>query len=249
MNYTKALPLPLYTRLLALDIGERRIGIAGSDDLGLTAQSVETLSRTSLTKDVHRIKELALQRKAQALVLGLPRNMDGSYGFAAQRSWDFAKALQEELDLPILYEDERLTTASAQQILIAANMRRDRRKQFIDRLSAVMILESFLKRQERRKETMSEDMDRVVELIDEDGRKVKFMHEMTLHYEDADYALVVPVEGLEMEEEEDGEIIILKIVPGQTEEEDTYEGVEDDELLDTLYEMYVNAVEEMEEEE
>ena len=93
---------------------------------------------------------------------------------------------------------------------------------------------------------MSEDMERIVELVNEEGKTVKFQHEITLHYEDADYAMVVPVEGLEPADDEEGELVALKIIPGDTEEMDTYEGVEDEELLDTLYQMYLEEMEALE---
>ena len=247
MKYTR-IPAPeAYTRLLSLDVGEKRIGIAGSDDLGIAAHGVDTVDRRKPEEDTAKILGIARDRGAQAIIVGLPRNMDGSYGFAAERSREFARLLIEKTDLPVLFEDERLTTVSAEKILLESGMSRQHRKSVIDRLSAVIILESFLKRQERRK-NMSEDQERLVELIDENGNKVIFQHEITLHYQDADYAMVVPVEGLEPADDDEGELVALKIVPGETEDLDTYEGVEDEELLDTLYEMYLEEMEALEDE-
>ena len=117
--------------MLALDVGSKRIGVAGSDALGLTAQAIETLQR-------------ARSRGAEAFVLGLPRNMDGSEGFQAEDTRAFAQALQEKAGLPVLFVDERLTTRAAHNVLIEGNVRRKDRKKVVDKLAAVLILESYL---------------------------------------------------------------------------------------------------------
>jgi putative Holliday junction resolvase len=132
-------------RILALDIGEKRIGVAVSDPLGITAQGVETYHRSDETeKDVDYLIRLAEGYKPVKIVFGMPRNMDGSYGMQAQATRGFAEALLAKWSGDYAYQDERLTTASARRVLIEADMRRDKRKQVIDKVAAVMILQGYL---------------------------------------------------------------------------------------------------------
>lgn len=132
-------------RILAFDIGEKRIGVAVSDPLGITAQGVETYHRTDdLEKDVDHLIKLANGYKPVKLVFGLPRNMDGSYGFQAQITREFAEAVLEKWDGDHAFQDERLTTASARRVLLEADVSRDKRKQVIDKVAAVVILQGYL---------------------------------------------------------------------------------------------------------
>ena len=132
-------------RILAFDIGEKRIGVAVSDALGITAQGIETYHRSDdLQNDIGHLLQLANGYRPVKLVFGMPRNMDGSYGQQAQTTRAFAEALLANWDGEHAYEDERLTTASARRVLIEADMRRDKRKQVIDKVAAVMILQSYL---------------------------------------------------------------------------------------------------------
>ena len=132
-------------RILAFDVGERRIGVAVSDLLGITAQGIETYTRTdSLEQDVQHLLKLAESYRPVKLLFGMPRNMDGSYGMQADYTRAFADAVLEHWDGESAYQDERLTTASARRMLIEADMRRDKRKQVIDKVAAVLILQSYL---------------------------------------------------------------------------------------------------------
>jgi len=132
-------------RILAFDIGEKRIGVAVSDPLGITAQGIETYHRTDdLERDVDHLIKLANGYKPGKLVFGLPRNMDGSYGFQAQITREFAEAVLAKWDGDHAYQDERLTTASARRVLIEADVSRDKRKQVIDKVAAVVILQGYL---------------------------------------------------------------------------------------------------------
>jgi len=132
-------------RILALDIGERRIGVAVSDPLGFTAQGIETYHRTDdLQKDIDYLIKLANSYKPVKLVFGMPRNMDGSYGIQADYTHAFVDELLAKWDGDHAFQDERLTTASARRTLIEADMRRDKRKQVIDKVAAVLILQSYL---------------------------------------------------------------------------------------------------------
>lgn len=132
-------------RILAFDVGEKRIGVAVSDPLGITAQGIETYHRTGdLEQDVAYLIKLANGYKPVKIVFGLPRNMDGSYGFQAQITREFADAVLEKWDGDHAFQDERLTTASARRVLIEADVSRDKRKQVIDKVAAVVILQGYL---------------------------------------------------------------------------------------------------------
>jgi len=132
-------------RILAFDVGEKRIGIAVSDPLGITAQGIETYHRTDdLEKDVSHLLSVADGYRPVKLVFGMPRNMNGSYGMQAEATRAFADAVLEKWDGEHAFEDERLTTASAKRVLLEADMRRDKRKKVIDKVAAVLILQSYL---------------------------------------------------------------------------------------------------------
>ncbi len=132
-------------RILAFDIGEKRIGVAVSDPLGITAQGIETYSRTGdLETDAGHLLKIAEGYRPVKLVFGMPRNMDGSYGAQADITRAFADAVLEKWDGPYAFQDERLTTASARRVLLEADMRRDKRKKVIDKIAAVLILQSYL---------------------------------------------------------------------------------------------------------
>jgi|TARA_R110000868_G_scaffold35549_1_gene127398 putative Holliday junction resolvase len=134
--------------LLALDPGSKTIGVAACGASRGLATPVETIQRTKFTHDAARIFQLYDERKAVGLVIGLPYNMDGSEGARAQSSRALARNLINLRDIPILFQDERLSTFEATEALIAAGMRRERRKQVIDAHAAANILRSVLDRLE-----------------------------------------------------------------------------------------------------
>lgn len=135
-------------RILALDIGEVRIGLAISDVLGITANPIETYVRkkNDLAADVAYIAALARDRGAEKLVLGLPINMDGTEGERVHKTRAFAEALSGVCPLPIDYQDERLTTVTAERVLIEQGVRREKRKTVIDKVAATIILRCYLDR-------------------------------------------------------------------------------------------------------
>ena len=131
-------------KVIALDVGSVRIGVAASDALGLTAQALETWKRKGLENDLQHFDELAGARGAAAFVLGLPRNMDGSEGARAAKSRRFAQRLADAAGLPVVLWDERRTTVSAAAILAGNDTFGAKRKERLDSVSAAVILESFL---------------------------------------------------------------------------------------------------------
>jgi len=138
--------LPPRGALLGLDLGTRTIGVATSDPDRRLATAVETIARTRFSDDARRLMALAAERKAVAIVLGLPINMDGSEGARAQSARSFARNLARLTELPIALWDERLSTAAAERELIAADMSRARRKAVIDQHAAIFILQGALDR-------------------------------------------------------------------------------------------------------
>lgn len=133
-------------RKIALDVGDVRIGVAVSDLLGITANPRETYIRKKgdTNADIAYFCEYAKREDADAFVLGLPKNMDGTEGDRAVVTRQFGDMLQEASGLPVLYQDERLTTVSAERMLIDADVRREKRKKVIDKVAATIILQSYL---------------------------------------------------------------------------------------------------------
>ncbi|GED70954.1 putative pre-16S rRNA nuclease [Brevibacillus reuszeri] len=132
------------TRLLGLDVGDKTIGVAVSDELGWTAQGVETIKRQSKEKDLARLKELIAQYQVGAVVVGLPKNMNGTIGPRAELCQAFGKFLEERTSLPVHMWDERLTTMAAERMLISADVSRQKRKTVIDKMAATLILQGYL---------------------------------------------------------------------------------------------------------
>jgi len=138
--------LPQRGALIGLDLGSKTIGVAVSDPERRIAAPVETISRTRFTIDAQRVLELAAERRAVGIVLGLPINMDGSEGPRAQSTRAFARNLAKLTELPIALWDERLSTAAVERELIAADASRARRKAVIDQHAASYILQGALDR-------------------------------------------------------------------------------------------------------
>ncbi|MCX5889709.1 MAG: Holliday junction resolvase RuvX [Deltaproteobacteria bacterium] len=131
-------------RILALDVGTKRIGLAVSDPLGITAQGLEVLTRKDRAADLNRLLEVARQWGVQRVVVGLPRHMDGRLGQAAPEILALVETLKEALGVEVVTWEERLTTAEAERVLIQADVSRRRRRQVIDQLAAVLILQNYL---------------------------------------------------------------------------------------------------------
>jgi len=131
-------------KVLGLDVGEKRIGVAVSDALGWTAQGVTVLNRTESSREFEELRSLIESMEVTRVVVGLPRNMDGTLGSSAQRVQLFAKEIEERLLVPVTLWDERWTSAEATRLLITADVSRKRRRQVVDKLAAVLILKTYL---------------------------------------------------------------------------------------------------------
>ena len=139
-------------RKMALDVGDRTIGVAVSDELGIIAQGITTLERVGIRKDADKVLDLLKEYACDTIVLGLPLNMDGSAGSQAQSVEEFGAMLANKMrstglgQVALVYEDERLTTRMAEKILISGDVRRADRKKVIDKQAAVLILQSYLEK-------------------------------------------------------------------------------------------------------
>lgn len=133
-----------YKRIMCLDYGDVRIGIAMSDLLQTIASPFETYTRKSLNEDIQYFKELATNQSVEKIVIGLPYNMDGSVGERIEVTKQFGSLLQQELGLPVEYVDERLSSVEAEDILAEAGVPAIKRKGLIDKIAAGIILESYL---------------------------------------------------------------------------------------------------------
>lgn len=131
-------------RILALDVGKKRIGLAVSDELGWTAQGLETLERTRIREDLAKLKELAEQWSVQTLLVGKPLHMSGEASRQSEYTREFADRLKEYLSLPVVFWDERLTSVEAERVLRESGASLEKRKKAVDRLAAVLLLESYL---------------------------------------------------------------------------------------------------------
>ncbi|MEG1581906.1 MAG: Holliday junction resolvase RuvX [Clostridia bacterium] len=131
-------------RKIGLDIGKVRIGVAHSDTMGIIATSTEVFTRKFLKADVSYVVRLAKEKEADTIVVGLPLKMDGSEGQSVQMVKEFVEELARQTDIKVVLQDERLSTVSAQRILIDSNVRRDKRKDVVDKVAATIILQAYL---------------------------------------------------------------------------------------------------------
>ena len=131
-------------RVLALDFGKRRIGLAISDELGITAQGLETLQRTNTREDVRLLTQLIAEKNVTLILMGKPLHMSGVEGRQAEYTRDFAGRLGAASGVPVEFWDERLTTVAAQRVLRESGISIQKRAQAVDRLAAVILLESYL---------------------------------------------------------------------------------------------------------
>ncbi|MBQ3424587.1 MAG: Holliday junction resolvase RuvX [Clostridia bacterium] len=245
-------------RVLCLDVGEKRIGVAVTDPLGLTAQAVETIWTKGYRQDTERVLALCRRYETDHILCGLPLNMDGSAGFQAQRVEAFAEQLRSR-GLQVRYQDERLSTKQARSLLIEGEVRREKRKQFIDQLAAVTILQTFMdsggwkdedkdkiylkgvwRMSENNNHELDMEQENVVELVDEEGNSIRFEHLMTLEHNGKPYICLAPLDP--MEDVSDDELVVMRI---ETDENgsDIYVTIEDEAELDAVFEKYLEIAE------
>ena len=248
-------------RILGLDIGDRRIGLALSDETELIASPHSVYQRIGWGPDSLYFLSLAQELNVAYIVAGLPLNMDGSMGSQAQKALDFCAQLEQK-GLKVEYIDERLTTKSAEMALIEGGMRRQDRKDTVDKVAAALILQSYLdmkrrpKPQQHQEETdmdenkdltpefeEEEEFDNIVELTDEDGVTTAFEYQATIELDGAEYVVLMAPE--EDEDDEEGSVVIMKIE--EQDGEDVYVSVDDDDVAQKVFDLFLEYLDEEEE--
>lgn len=131
-------------RIIGLDVGTKTIGVAVSDPMGWIAQGVTTIRRKNLPSDLAEISRLVQEFEAQEILIGLPLNMNGTEGPSVQMARDFAAAIAEQIDIRITFRDERYSTVAAERTLLEGDVSRRKRKQVIDKMAAVFVLQGYL---------------------------------------------------------------------------------------------------------
>ncbi len=249
-------------RVLCLDVGEKRIGVAVTDALDITAQGVETIFTRGMENDVARVLGLMKSYATDRVLIGLPRNMDGSEGPQAAHSRAFGERLLAA-GMNVRYQDERMTTKSATRTLIEGGVRREKRKQVVDKLAACYILQSFMdaggwretetirdqipskkevfRMADERNHDLDMEQENIVELFDEDGNTLKFEHIMTLEHKGKAYICLAPAEP--MEDVGEDELVIMRVGTDEESGEDVYETIEDEKELDEVFEEYLKIAE------
>lgn len=241
-------------RIVALDVGDVRIGIAVSDPTRTIAQPVETYTRIGWGPDCRYIRALCDRYETDELLLGLPLNMDGSAGFQSEKVRAFAEKLEQQ-GLNLHWQDERMTTVTADDVLIQGGVRREDRKKYVDKIAATVILEEWLADQSRREgknmenenlnnnEEMMDEDEEIITLQDEDGNDVNFAHRMTVEVDGNYYVVLDAIE--DGDEAMEGESIILRIEQDDN-EEDYYVTIEDEDELDRVVERITEILDEEE---
>lgn len=131
-------------RILGLDLGQKTIGVSISDPLGFTAQGLTTIRRGSKEKDIEDLKKICDEYKVETIVIGLPKNMNGTIGPSGEIAMAFGKLLEEEFQIEIKFWDERLTTVAAHKAMLEADLSRNKRKKIVDKVASTYILQGYL---------------------------------------------------------------------------------------------------------
>ena len=201
-------------RIMGLDIGDKTIGVAVSDIMGITAQGVKTIRRESKKKDIEELKNIIKERQVNKIVSGLPKNMNGTLGLQGEKVLKLCELIKEETGLEIDFWDERLTTVAAERSLIEGDVSRKKRKKVIDMLAAV---------------------------IDEDGKEVEFEVCLTLEAEGKEYAILLP---LDEESYGDDEDVALVFRIDSDENGDILVPLEDEEEYQIVVDVYNTLMDE-----
>lgn len=131
-------------RILGLDVGDRTIGVAVSDPLGLTAQGITTIKRRKLEDDINEIIKICKEYNVEKIISGLPKNMNGTIGPQGEKVMAFCEELKKHIDKEIKFWDERLTTVAAHKVMLEADLSRSKRKKIVDKIAAIYILQGYL---------------------------------------------------------------------------------------------------------
>ena len=234
-------------RIICLDIGDARIGVAVSDMTRLIATPIDTIYRVGWGPDTKKVVEICQQYETTEVLAGWPLNMDGTAGFQSEKVKNFCLQL-EKAGLTVYYQDERLTTVTATNALIEGNMHRAERKHNVDKVAAAVILQQWLDTQRnlQQNQTQQEETkmdENIIELIDdESGESVQFLHLATLMHEGKEYIAVTDA----AEDDEECGVFFMEII--SEDGEDSYSPVEDEQLQDALFQQFVALMDEEDDE-
>ena len=234
-------------RIVCLDIGDARIGVAVSDMTRLIATPIDTIYRVGWGPDTKKVVAICEQYETTEVLAGWPLNMDGTAGFQSEKVKNFCLQL-EKAGLTVYYQDERLTTVTATNALIEGNMHRAERKHNVDKVAAAVILQQWLDTQRnlQQNQTQQEETkmdENIIELIDdESGESVQFLHLATLMHEGKEYIAVTDA----AEDDEECGVFFMEIITEG--EEDSYSPVEDEKLQDALFQQFVALMDEEDDE-
>ncbi|MBE5811955.1 MAG: Holliday junction resolvase RuvX [Clostridiales bacterium] len=234
-------------RIICLDIGDARIGVAVSDLTRLIATPIDTIYRVGWGPDTKKVVAICEQYETNEVLAGWPLNMDGTAGFQSEKVKNFCAQL-EKAGLTVYYQDERLTTVTATNALIEGNMHRAERKHNVDKVAAAVILQQWLDTQRnlQQNQTQQEEIqmdENIIELIDdESGETVQFLHLATLMHEGKEYIAVTDA----AEDDEECGVFFMEIITEG--EDDSYSPVEDEKLQDVLFQQFVALMDEEDDE-
>ena len=243
-------------RIVALDIGDARIGVAVSDPTRTIASPVEVIQSVGWGPDVKKIRAICDRYETREVLSGLPLNMDGSEGFQAKKVRGLCQQL-EQAGLRVSFMDERLSTVQAEDALIEGGVSREGRRKVVDKVAAAVILQRWLdarqaeeraKRQTEEEAPMSENQENlnesnIIELIDENGLAVQFAHVATVEHEGDYYIALMLLDEDHTEDDDEGELVLMKIDTDDSGEE-CYVAVEDEDLQQVLFEKCMALLEE-----
>ncbi len=233
-------------RIVCLDIGDARIGVAVSDMTRLIATPIDTIHRVGWGPDTKKVVAICEQYETTQVLSGWPLNMDGTAGFQSEKVKKFCEQL-EKAGLTVYYQDERLTTVTAQNALIEGDMRREDRKHNVDKVAAAVILQQWLDTQ-RNQQQKAEDTnmdENIIELIDDEtGEAVAFQHLATVEHEGKLYIALADAE----DEDEECEVFLLEIVT-DGEGNESYEQIEDEATQEAVFQAFLQLMDEAEDDE
>ena len=240
-------------RVIAFDIGDRRIGVAVSDPFNEYAMPCETYFRThNFRADVSAIAKIAEEKGVGTIVCGLPVYTDGVESEQTQKTRSFIDALAKATAIPVVTEDERFTTMQARETQMMGGVKRENRKKTVDSIAASYILESYLTREKNKRQkenNMNEEIkdelyddeeERIIELEDEDGKVERFLHIATIDYKGDKFCFFQKAEP-ETEEEED-EVVMFRL----DEETEMLLVLEDEQLMDEVFAEFCRQYEDFE---
>ncbi len=248
-------------RVLALDIGDKRIGVAVSDPFNEYAMPCETYFRTrNFQTDVAAVAKIAYDKGVGVIVCGLPVNFDGTDSVQTEKTQRFINALKEATNLPVEIEDERFTTMQARETQIAGGVRREDRKKSIDSIAAAFILEGYLlaqkkkaKAEEKGENKMEENQltneeleeaEGLIYLVDDEGNEEAYFAVDSVEYKGAEYCVLR--KAYPETEEEEEEVVIFLMEGSEDSEDVQLVPVEDDRLLDEVFAEFCNQYENFE---